>query len=119
MDNMATRKTRIDWNGKVVRFEPGKGVEKDVLCLVTSVGQRKNCEPAWGIKLQTTEPQRLYGERSPYMTRVLHTARIGRVNFFAFCVLRRSRDPLKRNKTGLTSGHIDQTSLGNKGFMAW
>ena len=114
---MATRKTRIDWNEKVVRFEHGKDIEKDVFCLVTSVGKRQNCEPAWGIKPQTTEPQRLYSERSPYMTRVLHTARIGRVNIFALYVLRRSRDPLKWNKTGLTSGHIDQTSMGNKGSI--
>ena len=39
----------------------------------------------------TTEPQRLYGEQSPlqssYMTQILHTAKISKVNIVMFCKL--------------------------------
>ena len=56
----------------MVSFELVKEVEKDVFCLVMSVGKRKKPECPWGIEPQTfrfcapfstTEPQRLYGER--------------------------------------------------------
>ena len=56
---------------EMVTFELVKEVEKDVFCLVMSVGKRKKPEYPWGIEPQTfrfcapfstTEPQRLYGE---------------------------------------------------------
>ena len=38
---------------EMVSFELGKEIEKDVFCLVTSVGQRKKAEYPWGIEPQT------------------------------------------------------------------
>ena len=58
----------------MVSFELGKEIQKDVLRLVTSVGQRKNSEsdeesnlrPSdFALRCSTTEPQRLHGERGP------------------------------------------------------
>ena len=39
--------------GEMVSFELGKEIEKDLFCLFTSVGQRKNSEFLWGIKPHT------------------------------------------------------------------
>ena len=38
---------------EMVSFELSKEIEKDVFCLVMSIGQRKNFESLWGIKPQT------------------------------------------------------------------
>ena len=58
----------------MVSFEISKEKEKNVFCLVTCMGQRKNSESPWGIKpdrtldstlwCSTTEPQRLLWVRS-------------------------------------------------------
>ena len=57
--------------------------EKDVFCLGTSVGQRKILSPHEESNLSpmdsmlrssTTEPQRLYGEQSPYKVHTKHTS---------------------------------------------
>ena len=81
---------------EMVSFELVKEVEKDVFCLVMSVGKRKKPEYPWGIEPQTfrfcapfstTEPQRLYGEggllQSSY-DMLQHTARISNVNSVKF-----------------------------------
>ena len=41
-------------NGKKPLFT-GNLLEKDIFCLFTSVGQRKNSESLWGIKPQTSD----------------------------------------------------------------
>ena len=80
----------------MLSFELGKEMEKDVLRLVTSVGQiKKNLSPHEESNLRpsdspllcfTSEPQRLYGGRgllrSSYET--LHTARIYNVDSVMF-----------------------------------
>ena len=40
----------LDRTREMVSFEVGKEIEKDVYCLVTSVGQRKKFESPWGIE---------------------------------------------------------------------
>ena len=37
---------------EMVSFERGKEIEKDIFCLVTSVGQITNSESPWGIEYQ-------------------------------------------------------------------
>ena len=72
----------------MVSFKPGKDIKKDVFCLVTSVGQRKNSESPQRIEPQLWIPgpdalplshrdstvSEVFYE--VHMTRFLHTARI-------------------------------------------
>ena len=75
-------------------------LQKILFNLVSSVGQeKKNSESYEELNLirpldstlwcSTTEPQRLYGEKGPlqssYMTHILHTAKISKVNIVMFC----------------------------------
>ena len=67
---------------KMVSFDLGKEIEKDVFRLVTSVGQRKTSESPWGIELQTFRAPSLShrDHHEVHMSRVLHTARTRNVD---------------------------------------
>ena len=70
---------------EMVSFEPGKEIERDVFCLVTSVAQRKNSESGHeksnlkpshsAARCFTTESRRLYGERYLLRSSSLKTQR--------------------------------------------
>ena len=81
----------------MVSFELGKEIEKDVFCLVTSVGQRKNSESGMrnrtsNLRIPRLDTLPLSHEDSMvsdiyyevHMTRVLHTAGISNVDSVTF-----------------------------------
>ena len=77
----------------MVSFQLGKEIKKDVLCLVTSMGQRKNSEsPHEDLNLKPLDSVlrcKVYYE--VHMTCILHTARISNVDSVTF-VDRNKRD---------------------------
>ena len=74
---------------EMVSFELGKEIEKDVYCLVTSVGQKQIFGPHEESNISPSDSafQCSTTERSQYevhMTRILHTARISKVDSVMF-----------------------------------
>ena len=57
----------------MLSFELSKEIEKDIFCLIPSVGQRKNSESPWESNLRTSDST----------FRILHTARISNERIFS------------------------------------
>ena len=57
----------------MLSFELSKEIEKDIFCLIPSVGQRKNSESQWESNLRTSDST----------FHILHTARISNERIFS------------------------------------